>query len=207
VWTQLPGEVTNIDMNGQDRPEAAQTDHPVGQTAETVDEGTERRNGAPGAPAVVLGWLVSGSSPGSLLVNFPGNASGLVPARSIASLDDAAIARAVAARQPAALVFENGDPRRPIVLGLLQVNPSPLEDLLRGGLAVRSPSEASRPASLEAHVDGRRVVIRGDQEVTLQCGEASLTLRRDGKILLRGAYVETYARGLNRIKGAQVKIN
>jgi hypothetical protein len=59
---------------------------------------------------------------------------------------------------------------------------------------------------IEANVDGKRVVITADQEITLRCGDASLTLRRDGKILLRGAYVETYARGLNRIKGAQVMI-
>jgi hypothetical protein len=32
-------------------------------------------------------------------------------------------------------------------------------------------------------------------------------LRRDGKILVRGIYVETYAKGVNRIKGGSVKVN
>jgi hypothetical protein len=41
----------------------------------------------------------------------------------------------------------------------------------------------------------------------LQCGSASLTLRRDGRVLIRGAYVETHSRGVNRIKGGSVKIN
>jgi len=56
-------------------------------------------------------------------------------------------------------------------------------------------------------VDGKRVVLEGDQEVVLRCGDASITLRRDGKIVLRGAYIETTATGLNRIRGGSVKIN
>jgi len=39
----------------------------------------------------------------------------------------------------------------------------------------------------EARVDGKRVVLEGNDEVVLKCGEASITLRRDGKIILRGS--------------------
>ena len=51
------------------------------------------------------------------------------------------------------------------------------------------------------------MVIEGEHEVTLRCGDASITLRRDGKLVLRGAYIETTAKGLNRIRGGSVKIN
>jgi len=51
------------------------------------------------------------------------------------------------------------------------------------------------------------VVLEAEQEVVLRCGDASITLRRDGKVVLRGAYVETRAKGLNRIRGGSVKIN
>ncbi len=164
----------------------------------------------PGLPATLLGWLVAPSTPGGLFVDFPGNVSGAVAARSTVMLDEAMVTRAVAIRQPAILVFENGDAGAPIVLGLLQVAPSPLEGLLLGSppapaASVTNASPQGRP--VEARVDGRRVTISADEEITLKCGEAALTLRRDGKILIRGAYVETYARGTNRIKGAQVKIN
>lgn len=165
---------------------------------------------APAFAQTVIGWCTPGSTPASVVVDFPGNADGPLRARSTVRLDDATLARAVAIRQPAALVFENGDPRLPIVLGLLQEAPSPLHDLLTAGSARSTPPAAApsvAPPPVEANVDGKRVVITADQEITLRCGDASLTLRRDGKILLRGAYVETYARGLNRIKGAQVKIN
>ena len=34
-----------------------------------------------------------------------------------------------------------------------------------------------------------------------------MTLRANGKVVIRGAYVETRARGTNRIKGGSVQIN
>jgi hypothetical protein len=78
--------------------------------------------------------------------------------------------------------------------------------------ATPTPPAPAAPAAapavpVEAHIDGKRVVIEGEQEVVLKCGEASITLRRDGKLILRGAYVETHAKGVNRIKGGSVKIN
>jgi len=67
-------------------------------------------------------------------------------------------------------------------------------------------ARAPAPA-VEARVDGQRVVLEGKDEVVLKCGAASITLKRDGKVILRGAYVETNAKGVNRIKGGSVKIN
>jgi|GEM_PF-3849539 len=39
------------------------------------------------------------------------------------------------------------------------------------------------------------------------CGGASITLRRDGKVVLKGIYLETHATGVNHIKGGTVQIN
>lgn len=82
------------------------------------------------------------------------------------------------------LVFEEERPDRPIVVGWL-----------------RSADSA------EVHVDGTRIELTAADEVVLRCGEASLTLRRNGRVVLRGAYVETRARGVNRIRGGSVSIN
>jgi uncharacterized protein (DUF2345 family) len=60
---------------------------------------------------------------------------------------------------------------------------------------------------IEADADGRRVRLSAKDEIVLECGEASITLRRNGRVLIRGAYVETSAGGTNRIKGAQVRVN
>jgi hypothetical protein len=165
--------------------------------------------------------LAPGSLPGALLVEFDG--SGPLPARSTLPLDEAQITKAVADRQPAVLLFENGDARLPIVVGLIQPNPGAalLGALLTPPSKAVAPVATGIPASraaspvvvpagaapVEARVDGKRVVLEGRDEVTLKCGDALITLRRDGKVILRGAYVETTASGVNRIRGGSVKIN
>jgi hypothetical protein len=137
---------------------------------------------APALPAVILGWLTAAEPP---LVDFPGNPAGPVPTRLLVELDARALKVAVETRQPAALMFEGGDPSRPLIVGLVQ-----------------APGSAR-----EARVDGKRVVLTGTEEVELRCGEASISLKKDGKLVIRGAYVETRAKGTNRIKGGSVQIN
>jgi hypothetical protein len=61
--------------------------------------------------------------------------------------------------------------------------------------------------TLDARVDGQRITIEGRDEIVLRCGEASITLRRNGRLVIRGVYVEARARGTNRIKGGSVLIN
>jgi hypothetical protein len=45
------------------------------------------------------------------------------------------------------------------------------------------------------------------QALTLRCGESSITLRRDGKVIIKGEEIVSRARGTNKVKGAIVKIN
>ncbi len=100
---------------------------------------------------------------------------------------------------PVLLVFEHGDPGQPIILGVVEsALPSP------GTVPASSPAEKPRTTAL---VDGRRVVLRGDEEVTLICGKGSITLTRDGRITLRGAEIVSRAAGANKIRGASVSIN
>ena len=168
-------------------------------------EAAAAATGAAAGAAVKVGRLVTGSAPGALLVEFDGNGAGPLAARSVVALDQPALRDAVAARQPVVLLFENGDPRLPIVVGLVPADPgAALLGTLLAAPAAAAPAPAKRA---EARVDGKRVVLEGDEEVVLRCGEASITLRRDGKVILRGAYVETTAKGLNRIRGGSVKIN
>ncbi len=171
---------------------------------------TKSASAPPSAPAgtstavpVKVGNLALGCKPGALLVDFAGNAAGPLPARSLVTLDDAAIRQALANRQGVVLLFENQDSRLPIIVGLL--SPDPGAALL--GSLLQPPAAPGPARRIEARVDGKRVLVEGDQEVVLRCGESSITLRRDGKVILRGAYIETTAKGLNRIRGGSVKIN
>ena len=101
---------------------------------------------------------------------------------------------AIADCQQTVVFFENGDRNRPIIVGFIEAGPTPAQ-----------PAE-SRPV-IEADVDGKRVRVTAQDEIVLQCGGASVTLRRNGRVIIRGTYVETRSDGTNRIKGGQVQIN
>jgi hypothetical protein len=68
-----------------------------------------------------------------------------------------------------------------------------------GRHAPRSPLEVSG--------DGRRLVMTAYSELHLQCGESSITLRRDGKVSIKGKYILSRAKVSNRIKGGSVQLN
>jgi len=100
---------------------------------------------------------------------------------------------AIAQQHQAVVLFENGDPSRPLIVGFVE----PLEPQV----------EPAGAPCVEADVDGRRVRVTAQDEIVLQCGSASVTLRRNGRVVIRGTYVETQSEGTNRIKGGQVQIN
>jgi hypothetical protein len=118
-----------------------------------------------------------------------------VPARLAVRTTRAQIEKAIAERRQAVVVFEGGDRSKPLVVGFIEALDQPPPDA-PAGLPV-----------IEADVDGRRVRLTAQDEIVLECGSASVTLRRNGRVVVRGTYVETRSAGTNRIKGGQVQIN
>ena len=72
---------------------------------------------------------------------------------------------------------------------------------------VQSLDELTLPSVPELFADGKRMHIEAAEEIELRCGKASITLRSNGRLVIRGAYVEIHASGTNRIKGGSVLIN
>jgi hypothetical protein len=137
---------------------------------------------------VVIGVLMGIQPDGSPLVVFPGNLHEVaMPARTTAVLAPTDVGGEVA------LLFEDGDPARPLVIGRL--------------LRPIDPSEAEPPATVEVVRDGERLELTANREIVLRCGKASITLTEAGKVLIRGAYVSSRSTGANRIKGASVHLN
>lgn len=51
------------------------------------------------------------------------------------------------------------------------------------------------------------LVIEAKKQITFRCGEGSITLRGDGKVLIKGKDLVSHAKRMNRIKGGAVAIN
>jgi hypothetical protein len=127
------------------------------------------------------------------LVDFPANTSGdFVPARSLVPVSEKEIGSEVA------LAFEENDPAKPLILGMLQ-----------GGNrnSVDAPQDVSAPQPVEVKVDEDILILSAKKEIVLRCGKASITLTSAGKVLIRGAYLLSRSSGVNRIKGGSVQIN
>jgi Domain of unknown function (DUF6484) len=138
--------------------------------------------------AVCLGTLVGWDDKGPL-VDFDGNPQG--PLRARVSGTTSPIRPVVLADgQEVVLLVDPRPGRPPILLGVL-----------------RPLGTDAAATDVEARVDGRRVEIEGRDEIVLRCGEASITLRRNGRVVICGIQVETRAKGVNRIKGGSVAIN
>jgi hypothetical protein len=146
--------------------------------------------------SVQLATIVSVTADGMPELRI-GSAGPVVTARLAIRVTRDRIETAIVLQQQVVVVFEDNNPSKPIVIGLLEVMDA-------GNEAVQPRDE---PQFIEADVDGRRVRITAQDEVVLQCGSASVTLRRNGRVIIRGTYVETHSEGTNRIKGGQVQIN
>ena len=147
----------------------------------------------PRLPEVVVGRLRGFDADGRPLVDYPGCAQ----PDGVAALSAAAVAMEAVGRE-VALLFADGDPARPFIVGLLHAPNGVAEVIAEEG------EEAPKPA---VEMDGERLVFTAEREIVLKCGKASLTLTRAGKVLLRGAYLLSRSSGVNRIKGGSVQIN
>jgi hypothetical protein len=134
----------------------------------------------PGPQGLVLGKIVGHRGP-LPIVAFEWNGR---------EINDAAIAVAGSLGQVSdlgaivCLSFDRGDIHRPIVLGKIITSPE--------------QSAPSAPASVR---------IEDSKEIVLKCGKASLQLKADGSVAIRGTNLVSRASHTNRIRGGNVQIN
>lgn len=136
---------------------------------------------------VVIGVVMGFAETGMPLVAFSGNQS----KTGIAANSTTLFKRNDIGCQ-VALLFEGGDPQRPIIIGRIQ-----------------HPEDIAQPPELNttAELDGERLEFKAEKEIVLRCGKSSITLTKAGKIILRGAYLLSRSSGVNRIKGGSVQLN
>lgn len=138
---------------------------------------------------VVIGELIGMTDDGRTpLVIYPGQpGSAALAAQTTVDLHSAHIGRSVV------LMFDNGDPLKPIVMGWLRQGE---------GLPL-----AEQPGQVEVDADGERLIVSAKEQVVIRCGKASITLTKAGKVLIQGSYVLSRSSGVNRVKGGSVQLN
>jgi hypothetical protein len=130
---------------------------------------------------VVIGVFLGLGEDGPLVV-FPGNPDETaLPARSLAELSSDMIGSQVA------LLFEDGNPHRPLIVGRVVL-----------------PKIAPETKTV---VDEKTVIITSDDKIEIRCGKASIIMEKDGHITIRGSYVTSHASAANRIRGGSINLN
>ena len=139
-------------------------------------------------PEVVVGELIALADDGHTpLVRYSGQpGTAALRARSVLDLHGAHVGRSVV------LQFEGGDPALPIVMGVLRD---------------ASTAPADGPGQVQVDADGERMIVRATDQLVLQCGKASITLTKAGKVLIQGTHVSSRSTGVNRVQGGSVQLN
>jgi hypothetical protein len=133
----------------------------------------------------IVGFKDNGATP---LVTYPQQpGTSAISARAILDLHGEHIG------QDVVLMFERGDPLRPIVMGYV-----------RGEKNWRLPEQ---PGQVEVDADGERLLVTANEEIVLRCGKASITLTKAGKVLVQGTYICSRSSGANRIRGGVIQLN
>jgi hypothetical protein len=137
----------------------------------------------PFPPEVIEGVVIAtvvGFDHERVLVQLPNQPLALVVSQSCGRRLDASDIGA-----EVALTFVGGDPARPIIL-----------------------DKIARPAAFStATIHHRELVFEADRQITLRCGKSSLTLTRDGKIVISGKDLLSRASSVNRIRGGVIQLN
>lgn len=140
----------------------------------------------PAIGTICLGRYLGMDEDGKPQLSCPGGNGGPVLAQSLVPLDTLMPDQTVAWTLPQGAGM-------PLIIGKIWTGAPP-------------PASASLPTLVEVD-DGEELVLRASRRLTLRCGEAALTLTADGQVLTRGVYISSHASGVQRIRGAAVRIN
>ncbi len=87
------------------------------------------------------------------------------------------------------LQFVDGDVLQPVVAGIVW------------------DGQAKTSSTVDLSVDSDKLTLSAKREVVLKCGKASITLKKNGTIVLRGTNLESRASGVNKLRGRAIQLN
>jgi hypothetical protein len=141
--------------------------------------------------------LVGIDKEGKIQISFDNTTS--IVAKLVYGLDMLKLAEYIKIGGEVLVVFENGDPNKPIIIALME---DPEESI-----SLEEKLEEKKADPIAAVVEHNRVNIKAEDEIHLTCGESQIILRKDGKIIVKGKNILSRAKEKNKIKGGSVSIN
>ena len=146
--------------------------------------GENKSHIAPHRASVVLGRIVALTPDNGPMVQFEDNPEG-VARLALHSIE----IKAEHVGRQVTLQFVDGDETQPVIAGILW------------------DGQASTSTTVDVSVDNDRMTLSAKQEIVLKCGKASITLKKNGTIVLRGTNLESRASGVNKLRGRAIQIN
>lgn len=128
---------------------------------------------------------------GRLLFRRTG-ATGAVPVTIGVEIADGALVKAARTQRRVAVLASDSGPW--VLVALLRER-------------VVADARDALPGDLEVRVDGDTLRLTAEKNLELRCGKSRLTLRKDGRIVVRGAHIVSASTGPHRIKGATIALN
>lgn len=134
--------------------------------------------------SVILGRIIALTPQKTAMVEYDGNPSGVAHlALQTLEIKSEHIGRQVT------LQFIDGNATRPVITGILW------------------DGQSSTNTTVDVAVDSDTLTLSAKQEIVLKCGKASITLKKNGSIVLRGTNVESRASGVNKMRGRAIQLN
>ena len=172
----------------------------------TVSESEQSKKHVDGNE-ITLGHFSGFDDAGEPMVRFSG--------RSLTAITTVALTHAHIGRQ-VALMFVGQDLSKPVLIGLVRNQLDSIIECMSNSPAVAQgqedhgvevQGETVESSDYEVTSDGKKLTIEAEDEILLKCGESSISLNKSGKVVIRGKYVLSRSRGVNRIMGGSVQVN
>lgn len=151
-----------------------------GKSESILDIVTQKTEAKSNIQGIVSGAITHITDDMEVYVEFNGNITGEpVAAKSILELTKQDVDEEVI------LMFENESVHKPVIMGKVK----------------------KTCKDLKIEVDGKIKKITAKEELYLQCGDSSILLRKDGKVVIKGKDIISRARKNNKIKGGSIQLN
>lgn len=152
----------------------------------------------PEQPIILVGKIIKITEDGIPFVQFEGSPNTGVMARvGVPTHEFGPIDQIT--NLPVLILLQDNDPQKAIITGVIR------DKIFDDPSLLNTISHENTTQSLT--INGKSLLLEGENEIVLRCGLGSITLRANGQITLKGTKLLSRASESNKVRGASVFIN